>query len=56
MKKDKLPTANATRDAIRDVSLEPALCQILRRKTEIRVQKQVDLIGKLKVAMIGKIL
>ena len=40
--------ANATRDALRDVSQQPNLCQLLRRKTEIRVLKQVELIDQLK--------
>ena len=52
---DENELAGATRDAIRDVSKSPSLCQVLRRKTEGRVLKQVELIDKLRVAMVTRL-
>merc|ERR1711970_166394 len=45
---DEQELADTTRDALRDVSENPQLCRLLRYKIEPRVQKQVDLIEKLK--------
>ena len=52
---DPVELANATRDAIRDVSKSPGLCQVLRRKTEVRVLKQVELIDQLRAAMMTRL-
>ena len=45
--------ANTTRDALREVSENPLFCQLLRRKIEPRVQKQIDLIKQLIDGMTG---
>jgi len=52
---DQSELADATRDAIRDVSKSPGLCQVLRRKTEVRVLKQVELIDQLRAAMMTRL-
>jgi len=44
---DEIELANTTRDALREVSENPLFCQLLRRKIEPRVQKQIDLIKQL---------
>ena len=46
--------SDVTREALRDVSADPKLCQLLRRKLEPRVAKQVDLINELRMGMFGK--
>lgn len=52
---DEQELANTTRDALRDVSENPQLCRLLRYKIEPRVQKQADLIEKLKAGMISRL-